>query len=687
MLKAQVKRTFKAMEQQRIHQAIAARALSGQSRAFTDGVNCAPSLTADDVALLRIKDGSYFANTLVGQEELIPAFSKWARAVTDRRLKLLDAKLTLETLKKDFEAHRESVLIRSWYGTFNCCMDDYKLREFAASAAKKAGLYIARKGLTEQVAAELLYKLIDMGLGLDGVNTVEGVLNRLKDEYWWRAKLRRLQDTRLEQLQRNLHCVGGSSAMYLSDVTFRKREIRTFNNQQTLENLYAVAETDDGESWVNLAEAAKGSQSNPVNRAAFMAVRIKGLKELAQYEGMASAFITITTPSRYHSVLSTGAPNPNYIQGSTASKANQWLKLIYSRIRADWQRMDLNPFGVRVVEMHHDGCPHWHILLFAPPEHMHQIKDIMQAHALIDGGHELKNPSVRFDWRDIDPQKGDAVGYVIKYVAKGVNSSHLEDVRDNTHNVTSEDDNHIATLKMKYALSAAGIQQFQFFGIPAATATVWQELRRLGQGEEGMRNIDAHCYRLGLSDLERFALTALYKAADAGDWAAYCQAMGGIYVKRTEAALRILYSTAETLTALEEQVILNRYGEEAKAKVRGLLMPMWRGVYLTTRHYHYRVVGKDEYQKSEQFTMDQTLARMDMWERAEYFEQLTEQAWQKYDAMVDEKASAEYGVIVMEPNVYTNIDQFCAAVEDGEPCALLARATEAPDLDTLDLCQ
>ena len=696
MLRTAVKRTAKAAAQKQVDQKIAARALSSKvrdpsTRISDTGRNHAAPLSADDVAVLRIQDGAFFKRQLLGQEELIPAFCKWGRYVVDKRLNKLGPALTVESLKREFEQHRERAFLRSWYGHFNCCWDDYKLREFAASAAKKAGLFVARKGFSERSAADLLHKLVGTGIGLDGITTVEGILGRITDEYWWRTKLRRIQDQRLEQLQRDLHYVGGSSSAYLSDVTFRKREVRAHSNTETLESLYAVAETDSGEKWLNLAEAAKGSQSNPVNRAAFMAVRIKGMRELAESEGMQSAFITITVPSHFHSVLASGAPNPKYVQGATASFANEWFKLVMSRIRADWQRFDLNPFGVRVAELHHDGCPHWHILLFAPKKQMQLIHRVVDKHALIDGGHTLKDKSVRVDWRDIDTSKGDAVGYVIKYVAKGVDSRHLENVKDVKNNVVSDDDSAIATLKMKYGLSVSGIQQFNFFGLPAASATVWQELRRLGQGEQGMQQVEHFSQRFNLSEPERFALTMLYKAADAGDWATYCKAMGGIYAKRSEAALQILYSTAEAMNGLEGQFCaVNRYGEPAKGRVKGIKLDCdWRAVHLVTRQHHYKVVTSKEYQRSTEFILQNTIALMDIWERAEYFQQLNEARYERYLDLIDNNIADSEGLIAVD------FDELYGVIYDGTlsvgrdefaPCGPLAAATEA-NLITLDLCQ
>jgi hypothetical protein len=53
---------------------------------------------------------------------------------------------------------------------------------------------------------------------------------------------------------------------------------------------------------------------------------------------------------------------------------NQYLCALWSRIRAHRNRKDIKPHDFRVAEPKHNGTSHWHILLFAEPEHMSEIK-------------------------------------------------------------------------------------------------------------------------------------------------------------------------------------------------------------------------------------------------------------------------------------------------------------------------
>ena len=55
---------------------------------------------------------------------------------------------------------------------------------------------------------------------------------------------------------------------------------------------------------------------------------------------------------------------------------------------------ELTPYGLRTVEPHHDACPHWHALLFAPPEQLEAILHTLRAYALADSPDELRSAQV-----------------------------------------------------------------------------------------------------------------------------------------------------------------------------------------------------------------------------------------------------------------------------------------------------
>ncbi|MDQ9671059.1 replication endonuclease, partial [Serratia marcescens] len=42
----------------------------------------------------------------------------------------------------------------------------------------------------------------------------------------------------------------------------------------------------------------------------------------------------------------------------------------------------LQVYGMRVVEPHHDGTPHWHLMMFTPQMQRQAVLDIIQRYAL-----------------------------------------------------------------------------------------------------------------------------------------------------------------------------------------------------------------------------------------------------------------------------------------------------------------
>ncbi len=86
---------------------------------------------------------------------------------------------------------------------------------------------------------------------------------------------------------------------------------------------------------------------------------------MANEEGLAGEFYTITAPSRFHAVHSKGAL---FHSGMAAPAGHPALLM---RCMGESPRRYFPCwypcFGFRVVEPHHDGTPHWHMLLLCVP--------------------------------------------------------------------------------------------------------------------------------------------------------------------------------------------------------------------------------------------------------------------------------------------------------------------------------
>jgi hypothetical protein len=276
--------------------------------------------------------------------------------------------------------------------------------------------------------------------------------------------------------------------------------------------------------------------------------RIRGCEEFAAARSMVAEFWTITTPSRYHAQRMVGTisePNPQYVD-LRPDAGRQYLNHVGALWRAAVQRRGLDVFGLRVAEPHHDATPHWHMLLFGAPRDVRHARRLMKwVYALRDCPDERGAKAHRFSAEPIDPAKGDAAGYVAKYVSKNIDAEgvgcDLETGRSASKMVKRAD-----------AWAAAwGFRQFQFFGTP--NVTTWRALRKV-DGVVSDTNIEA-----------------ARVAADAGDWCAYMETMrvGPVSI-RVEPAGR-----------------LNSYGEEA-APVPVAFVSMSGSVPIIRRNFAVR---------------------------------------------------------------------------------------------------
>lgn len=138
-----------------------------------------------------------------------------------------------------------------------------------------------------------------------------------------------------------------------------------------------------------------GSVSNPKIARHELMVRMRGFEDMANEMGLVGMFYTLTAPSRYHTThVHSGKRNDKYCNASPR-KTQKYLCNVWSRVRAKWGREGIRTFGFRVAEPHHDGTPHWHLLLFLLPEEVELATEIFHEYAL-GGWKRTRRGSVSF---------------------------------------------------------------------------------------------------------------------------------------------------------------------------------------------------------------------------------------------------------------------------------------------------
>ena len=359
-------------------------------------------------------------------------------------------------------------------------------------------------------------------------------LRRLLCPQWWLRRLRRAAARRCEGAAIRASLVRRGLWPYVSQDQLARREAQVKRNAAAVDGA-AIVDLDSAEA-VDLRAVVDGSVASPAIRRAEMMTRIKGADVMASLNGHAVEFWTITCPSKYHAQKTGRAVsevNPAYA-GKTPRDGQVYICSVWARARAAWARRGLHVYGLRTAEPHHDGTPHWHIVVYGLARDVRYARRLLRVYALREDGGEPGARKHRFTAMALKGGKAGA-SYAAKYIAKNIDGGCMDGQRDGE---TGRDVGKMARRVTAWA-AAWGIRQFQFFGMQAVT--LWRVLRRCDNSAPAG------------SALERARA-----AADAGDWAGYCAAAAA-------GGLRALYDRG--VLAVKR---LTQYGDSAAPRVIGV---------------------------------------------------------------------------------------------------------------------
>lgn len=348
-----------------------------------------------------------------------------------------------------------------------------------------------------------------------------GMGARVRCRYWWRRALRKMIARKCE---RGFLAMGLVSKPNRQPYASNKAVFRRLDqNKRNIEALQNIVFENDAGYRATLADLAASSVSNKSIRRGELMTRIRGCEAIADELGHPGLFCTQTAPSRFHSTLRHGSRNPKY-DGSTPRDAQNWHCKIWARCRAKLARLGVNLYGFRVAEPHHDGCTHWHMLVWTDGD-LEVVQDVIRRYWLSDAGDEKGAQKYRVAFEKME--KGGAAGYIAKYISKNIDDhgieSHLDDYAEGEIAPDLIGDLEIKpSLRVEAWASTWGIRQFQPLGQPPVT--VWRELRRVG--EEQAR-------AAGVGGIVHKAWMAAQKIAGVlADWARYVKAQGGMMLGR-----------------------------------------------------------------------------------------------------------------------------------------------------------
>lgn len=320
--------------------------------------------------------------------------------------------------------------------------------------------------------------------------------------------------------------------VYASDRAVEVHRQRYEANKRTLQSLVAVSDAGD---QLELWEVRERSIANAKIRRGELMVRIRGFEELAIEAQHDCLFVTLTCPSAFHRTHASGEPNDKW-EGFAPREGQAWLSRQWARARAKLARCSIIYYGFRIAEPHHDGTPHWHMVLFAKEADISTLRTVLREAWLSEYQHEPGARNHRCEFVRIDPAKGSAAGYIAKYVAKNIDGFAVG------KDLEAEKPSKEAAARVAAWACAHGIRQFQQLGGPQVS--IWRECRRLS----------ADAVQVG-------ALAEAQSAADAGDWSTFVRALGGIEAGRRGNVQLWKEQTGE----------LSRYDELRAAQIVGLM--------------------------------------------------------------------------------------------------------------------
>lgn len=443
------------------------------------------------------------------------------------------------------------------------------------SDATQNQLYSIVAGMARALNVTPLYWLRFSEGKLDARSAVAS-LSRLVNADWWRRQLLAQQARWREALMIAGGYVNRRVSAYASknaqrEVRSRRLSMINYLKQNELQN------EQTGER-ISMLETVMSSIANPAIRRMELMTLIAGVEQVASDQGDRGLFITLTTPSKYHPTRMFNSHvhfNGRWDnQAFSPKEAQRYLVAVWAKIRTAFKDKSIKIYGVRVVEPHHDGTPHWHLMLFTAPSQQQTAIDIMRRYALQEEGDEPGAAKNRFDCKPLN--RGGAAAYIAKYISKNIDGYALDgEVDFDSGKPLKESASAVTTWASTWR-----IPQFHPIGLPSVGT--YRECRRIR----------------GVSLENRFdrRVEEVRHAADCGDYAGYIHSQGGTNVPRHQQTVRV---------ARQSRGRFNRYAEEQK-EVVGIYAPhLGEDRCYQTRSSRWRVVRRDP--NSERVSTDKDI--------------------------------------------------------------------------------
>ncbi|MBI0956628.1 hypothetical protein HCI37_14415 [Escherichia coli] len=175
---------------------------------------------------------------------------------------------------------------------------------------------------------------------------IPGSLARMLCADWWYRKLWKMRCEWREEQLRAVCLVSKKASPYVSyEAVMHKREQR----RKSLEFFRSHELVNEDGDTLDMEDVVNASSSNPAHRRNEMMACVKGLELIAEMRGDCAVFYTITCPSRFHSTLNNGRPNPTWTN-ATVRQSSDYLVGMFAAFRKAMHKAGLRWYGVRVPD-------------------------------------------------------------------------------------------------------------------------------------------------------------------------------------------------------------------------------------------------------------------------------------------------------------------------------------------------
>lgn len=331
--------------------------------------------------------------------------------------------------------------------------------------------FVKQKSLSPELATEYCHARHEYGIAIkqSSRHTLDGIMMRLRSEVFWREQINQLADEHREHHAMRDKLLGDPKhglMPYCSDQTVKLFEERRASIHAKMRRSPASPS-----SKVTKSDIYANSERSRLNQ---LYLTVKAMERLAVSREYIWIMITLTCPPRFH-------PSSKSYDGSSLREGNDFLNRLYRKLfkfLGKKYHANSDYFGLRVTEVHQDGCPHWHVLFYCSEKILTDLQCKLEQLLSGDGRPEGYYKTYSDKILKIQAAPGNEnspIGYVLKYL-----------FRRSTGNASTIDTK--TAMRVSYALRAAGVRQYQLIGAEGIT-TKARALRKVANDPTAPANL------------------------------------------------------------------------------------------------------------------------------------------------------------------------------------------------------